>query len=52
MRATPVDHTFNSSFPCGIKINALDIGKNIEAARIAPEAGRLTCSARRMCGCE
>ncbi len=32
-----VDHAFNPSFPWGVKIDAWDIRKNIEAARVTAE---------------
>jgi hypothetical protein len=32
-----VDHTLNPPFPCGVEIDAGDIGKNIEAMGIAPK---------------
>ena len=30
-----VKHSFNPAFPCGVKINARQVGENIEATRIA-----------------
>jgi hypothetical protein len=30
-----VKHAFNPAFPCGVKINARQVGENIEASRIA-----------------
>jgi len=32
-----VNHAFNAPFPCRVKIDARKIGKNIEAARVAPK---------------
>jgi hypothetical protein len=33
-----VNHTFNPTFPCGVKVDAGDVGKNIETVRITPKA--------------
>jgi hypothetical protein len=32
-----VKHSFNPALPCGVKINARQVGENIEASRIAPK---------------
>jgi hypothetical protein len=41
-----IDHAFHAPLPRGFKINAGDVGKNIEAAWIAPEAEKLPRSAK------
>jgi hypothetical protein len=33
-----INHGFNAPFPCGVKINAGDGRKDIEAFRLAPKA--------------
>jgi hypothetical protein len=40
--ALRVDDAFNPPFPCGVKLNAGDAGKNIDSTRFPSEADEIT----------